>query len=261
MVAGYAKFTQGFVIKVKPQEKTAICAIRLQHYNSKYKKLFFKTTRLQVHDEYLLTDPGDKVLIAQSRKYSKSKAHVISSILEKERGMAFLRENPEYLVTKPGRAEIEQRFKHRDKVKDIEKGIIGDTRQVLREQERQLFKETVWAKDRKDILKNPDAAKYLGKEFMRISEEQWQDLLRNKAINAPSLKKQPPPSGMKNVPEKRTHVLPPDPKSVVKQKQKKKRKQPKPSLPSGASATIEAAKSIGAEEKKQPDRSVQTVEI
>jgi len=241
-VKGYGKFTPGFVIRVKPQEKTAICAIRLRHYNSKYKRFYFKTTRLQVHDEYLLTDPGDKVLIAQSRKYSKSKAHAISSILEKERGIAFLRNNPEYLVTKPGRGEIEQRFKHRDKIKDIEKGIIGDTRQVLRDQERQLFKETIWTKDRKDILNNPDAAKYLGKEFMGIDDAQWQEILKKKQLSK-SVPKKPPFSGQKNVPEHRLYVVPPDPKEVVKKH--KKPRQRKPALASGASTTIEAAKSIG----------------
>jgi small subunit ribosomal protein S17 len=77
----------------------------------KYRKYVTRHTVLLVHDEKSECDVGDKVALKQSRPYSKMKHHLVTEILVKDPGTAYLRENPHLHRT---RLELKQTRRQRE---------------------------------------------------------------------------------------------------------------------------------------------------
>lgn len=69
------------------------------------------TTRFMAHDEDQICELNDIVEIRHSRKYSKRKFTVVTRILKKDPGNAFLKEHPEFAIVRSRldmRKKIEQ---------------------------------------------------------------------------------------------------------------------------------------------------------
>lgn len=68
-----------------------------------------RTTRFMAHDEDQICEPGDVVEIRQSKKWSKRKNTVVTRILKKDPGNAFIAEHPEFAIVR-SRADLRKRI-------------------------------------------------------------------------------------------------------------------------------------------------------
>jgi len=79
---GLRKERIGTVVSDK-MDKTIVVAIIQKYKHPLYKKTVFKTKKYKVHDENNACGVGDKVLIAETRHYSKDKYFRLVEIVEK----------------------------------------------------------------------------------------------------------------------------------------------------------------------------------
>lgn len=91
-------FMEALVVS-KKNAKTAKVAVKRKVMNKKYKMVRYVNKFYLVHDELDETSPGDKVIIRQSRPYSKLKSHIIWDITQKYKPEAFLQKHPELRPT------------------------------------------------------------------------------------------------------------------------------------------------------------------
>mmetsp|Transcript_9219 Transcript_9219/g.13966 ORF Transcript_9219/g.13966 Transcript_9219/m.13966 type:complete len:155 (-) Transcript_9219:49-513(-) len=101
------------VIRSGLMNKTVTVSVtRMEFPHKKYRKHHAKVKAygtLLVHDEDNLCRAGDKVLVQQSKPWSRHKHHRIHSIVEKERGRDFLEKNPEYAISRSDIKKMEER--------------------------------------------------------------------------------------------------------------------------------------------------------
>jgi len=72
----------GMVVSDK-MDKTVVVAVEKRTKHPIYKKTVTTTTRFKAHDENNECGVGDKVLIAETKKYSKDKYFRVAQIIEK----------------------------------------------------------------------------------------------------------------------------------------------------------------------------------
>jgi small subunit ribosomal protein S17 len=70
----------GIVVSNKAQ-KTIVVAVQIRYQHPKYGKILVQTKRYLTHDEENLGNPGDLVVIEESRPISKLKAWKLKTIL------------------------------------------------------------------------------------------------------------------------------------------------------------------------------------
>lgn len=87
-------FVEALVVS-KKSAKTCKVAVKRKIINKKYKVTRYVNSFFLVHDELDEVSPGDRVVIKQSRPYSKMKSHVIWDITRKYQPEAFLMKYPE----------------------------------------------------------------------------------------------------------------------------------------------------------------------
>ncbi|MFH7880654.1 MAG: 30S ribosomal protein S17 [Candidatus Aenigmatarchaeota archaeon] len=76
------KLVEGIVVSVKPQ-KTVIIEIEYAHYLPKYERYERRHSRLYAHlPPCINVKEGDKVIIGETRKLSKTKAFVVLQKVE-----------------------------------------------------------------------------------------------------------------------------------------------------------------------------------
>mmetsp|Transcript_15969 Transcript_15969/g.17730 ORF Transcript_15969/g.17730 Transcript_15969/m.17730 type:complete len:176 (+) Transcript_15969:54-581(+) len=93
-------FRQGFThatVLSKKHPKTIVVGVKRRIFNMKYGVTRGKKSILKVHDPLDEAVPGDRVLIKQSRKFSKTKNFVLYDFVYKYKPAEFLRQNPEYI--------------------------------------------------------------------------------------------------------------------------------------------------------------------
>ncbi len=71
----------GTVVRHGINDKTVTVRVSAQHWNFKYKKYMYSHKNKQVHDEYNYCVTGDKVIIRQMEKISKTKAYFVKNIV------------------------------------------------------------------------------------------------------------------------------------------------------------------------------------
>ncbi|RZL51192.1 MAG: 30S ribosomal protein S17 [Pedobacter sp.] len=71
----------GIIVSNKAQ-KTIVVAVQIRYKHPKYQKILVQTKRYLTHDEKNLGNPGDLVLIEESRPISKHKTWMLKSILK-----------------------------------------------------------------------------------------------------------------------------------------------------------------------------------
>lgn len=69
------------VIATSKSLKTIIVIVQNKYEHLKYQKPVIKTTRYMVHDEKNEGNPGDLVIIEESRPISKHKTWILKSVL------------------------------------------------------------------------------------------------------------------------------------------------------------------------------------
>eukprot|EP01088_Endostelium_zonatum_P013827 TRINITY_DN2869_c2_g5_i1.p1 TRINITY_DN2869_c2_g5~~TRINITY_DN2869_c2_g5_i1.p1 ORF type:complete len:336 (+),score=82.16 TRINITY_DN2869_c2_g5_i1:3-1010(+) len=97
---GRGPFYIGTVTGTKMQ-KTAMVTVKYIYRKHKFgSTLHFssRTTNFMSHDPDEITDVGDVVEIRMSRPYSKRKKWIVTRILEKDKGVAFITKNPEFNI-------------------------------------------------------------------------------------------------------------------------------------------------------------------
>jgi ribosomal protein S17 len=82
--------------------KTAMIEVPYWTPSRRFGKFFAikRSTRFMAHDEDEICEPGDTVEIRHSKTWSKRKHTVVTRILKKEPGNAFLQEHPEFAVVR-----------------------------------------------------------------------------------------------------------------------------------------------------------------
>ena len=80
----YRKTRIGTVVSNK-MDKTIVVAIKTKVKNPLYGKTVNRTTKMKVHDENNIASEGDRVLIMETRPYSKEKRWRLVDIVEKVR--------------------------------------------------------------------------------------------------------------------------------------------------------------------------------
>ena len=78
----YRKTRIGTVVSNK-MDKTIVVAIKTKVKNPLYGKTVNRTTKMKVHDENNSASEGDRVLIMETRPYSKEKRWRLVEIVEK----------------------------------------------------------------------------------------------------------------------------------------------------------------------------------
>lgn len=118
----------GWVVSAGLMQKTVKVRVPRIVLVPKYRKYVTRHTVLLVHDDAAQCDVGDKVELAKSRPYSKTKHHVVSKILVKDPGTAFLRENPQFArtrmelkATRLQRQQDEEAYKQAERLKRQQK--------------------------------------------------------------------------------------------------------------------------------------------
>lgn len=71
----------GVIVSNKAQ-KTIVVAVQIRYKHPKYQKILIQTKRYLSHDEENNGNPGDLVLIEESRPISKNKTWVLKTILK-----------------------------------------------------------------------------------------------------------------------------------------------------------------------------------
>lgn len=77
-----AKTREGIVVSNK-MDKTAVVSVARRVRHGKYLKTVVRRKNYMVHDEHNQANPGDRVLIAESRPLSRHKRWRLRRILEK----------------------------------------------------------------------------------------------------------------------------------------------------------------------------------
>lgn len=77
-----AKTIQGIVTSNKT-DKTIVVTVQTRKTHPLYKKQYTVTKKFMAHDEKNEAEPGDKVLISETRPISARKRFVLQSIVEK----------------------------------------------------------------------------------------------------------------------------------------------------------------------------------
>ena len=82
--ANRRKVREGLVVSIA-MEKTAVVAVTERVRHPRYAKTVQRTRKLYVHDEENQASNGDRVRVAETRPYSKSKRWRLVEILERAR--------------------------------------------------------------------------------------------------------------------------------------------------------------------------------
>jgi small subunit ribosomal protein S17 len=138
----------GWVVSSGLMQKTVKVRVPRIVIVPKYRKYVTRHTMLLVHDENGECDVGDKVELAKSRPYSKMKHHIVSKILIKDPGTAFLRENPQYAKT---RLEL--------KAMRVQRQLVEDEYKVTERLKRQQAR-TKLAEDASHVGDDTPTSKY-----------------------------------------------------------------------------------------------------
>lgn len=80
---GFRKKRTGVVISNK-MDKTAVVEVERRFIDPVYKKIVRRKKRFKAHDEHNECDPGDKVLLMETRPLSRDKRWRIISILNRK---------------------------------------------------------------------------------------------------------------------------------------------------------------------------------
>lgn len=70
------------IVASNKSEKTIIILVQMRYQHPKYKKTVLKTKRYMAHDEENQCNPGDIVLVEESRPISKQKHWRLKKILK-----------------------------------------------------------------------------------------------------------------------------------------------------------------------------------
>lgn len=70
------------IVASNKNEKTIIIVVQMRYQHPKYKKTVLKTKRYMAHDEENQCNPGDIVLVEESRPLSKQKHWKLKKILK-----------------------------------------------------------------------------------------------------------------------------------------------------------------------------------
>ena len=89
-------FYSGYVIRSGQMQKTIVVAISKLFRHPLVDRVYLRTGKVMVHDENMIGDVGDKVIIRKCRTYSKNKHFILDRIVEKDGAAAVLRQHPEY---------------------------------------------------------------------------------------------------------------------------------------------------------------------
>lgn len=73
---------EGIVTSDK-MDKTIVVMVERKVRHPKYEKILTRSTKFHAHDEAGIAKIGDKVLIEQSRPFSKTKSWVLLNVVEK----------------------------------------------------------------------------------------------------------------------------------------------------------------------------------
>lgn len=73
-------------------DKTIVVTITSRKTHPIYRKQYTVTRKYMAHDEANSAKIGDKVVITETRPYSKRKAYKLEEIIEKSRGIVKLKE-------------------------------------------------------------------------------------------------------------------------------------------------------------------------
>lgn len=76
-----SKFLRGKVLNVL-RDKTIAVAIERKFQHPKGGKLINRIKRVHVHDQYNVCKPGDEVSIKYTRPISKTKHHILATIIK-----------------------------------------------------------------------------------------------------------------------------------------------------------------------------------
>ncbi len=79
---GKAKTREGVVLSNK-MDKTVVVAVERLIQHAKYKKHLRRRKKLKAHDERNSCGIGDRVLIAETRPFSRDKRWAVRTIIEK----------------------------------------------------------------------------------------------------------------------------------------------------------------------------------
>jgi len=77
-----AKIREGIVVS-NEMDKTAVVSVARRVRHAKYHKTLVRNEKYMVHDERNECEPGDRVMIAETRPLSRHKRWRLRSILEK----------------------------------------------------------------------------------------------------------------------------------------------------------------------------------
>lgn len=81
------------VVTSDKRDKTITVEITSRETHPIYKKQYSKTRKYTAHDEKNEAHEGDRVMIAESKPYSKTKTWTLSKIIEKSHGKIELKED------------------------------------------------------------------------------------------------------------------------------------------------------------------------
>jgi small subunit ribosomal protein S17 len=119
----------GWVVSSGLMQKTVKVRVPRIVLVPKYRKYVTRHSVLLVHDDKGECDVGDKVEMKQSRPYSKMKHHVVTQILVKDPGTAYLRENPHL-----ARTRLELKLSRRQR--ELDESAYKDAERLKRQQQR-----------------------------------------------------------------------------------------------------------------------------
>eukprot|EP01116_Phalansterium_solitarium_P002751 TRINITY_DN1298_c1_g1_i5.p2 TRINITY_DN1298_c1_g1~~TRINITY_DN1298_c1_g1_i5.p2 ORF type:complete len:148 (-),score=39.00 TRINITY_DN1298_c1_g1_i5:259-666(-) len=94
-----SKYFEGVVLKARHMSKTIMVGVWRVKENPRVHKLQHLMKKYMTHDPDEICDVGDRVMLAQSRRFSKRKNWIVDHIIHKNPAAQFLRDNPQYLAT------------------------------------------------------------------------------------------------------------------------------------------------------------------